>query len=250
MTSNGGGAAALQSLPPLQVIPAVDVLGGEAVRLERGEFDRVTERRGDVLALAASYASAGASLIHLVDLDGARTGHLQPELVARVAAGVAPARLQASGGIRSPADAEVLLAAGADRIVVGTAAFAAPDALATFVAAVGASLVVALDVRAGRVEVAGWRRATGLTAAEAARRCADAGVPRLLCTAIDRDGMLGGPDVALLSEVREAAPGLPLLAAGGVRSRADLDVLAGVGCEGAVVGRALLTGRLPLSVLN
>lgn len=247
MTFAGGGAA-LQPGRPLEVLPAVDLLGDEAVRLERGEFDRVTERVPDPASLAARYAAAGARLIHVVDLDGARTGRLRPELFARIARAAAPARVQASGGIRSPDDAEALLAAGAVRVVVGTAAFAEPGALDLFVRALGTRLVVALDVRAGRVAIAGWRGATGLTAAEAAERCAAAGVPRILCTAIDRDGTLAGPDLALLSDVRAAA-GLPVLAAGGISSDADLAAVAETGCEGAIVGRALLAGRLPLSIL-
>src|SRR3954452_22115298 len=109
-----------------QVIPAVDVLGTEAVRLRRGEYDDVTLRRPDPAQLAARFAAAGARRIHLVDLDGARSGRVRPELVARVAETVAPALLQASGGIRSQADADALLAAGADRVIVGTAAFPDP----------------------------------------------------------------------------------------------------------------------------
>jgi len=107
---------------------------------------------------------------------------------------------------------------------------------------------VAIDVRGGRVAAHGWLEDTGLDAVEVARRCAEAGVSRILCTAIERDGMLGGPDLALLCEVRESS-GLPVLAAAGIRSEADLAAIAAIGCEGAVVGRALLDGSLPLSAL-
>jgi phosphoribosylformimino-5-aminoimidazole carboxamide ribotide isomerase len=231
------------------VIPAVDVLGGEAVRLERGRYDAVTLRRPDPLALARELAEAGAELIHLVDLDGARSGRLRPELVAAVAEAAAPAGVQASGGIRSVDDAERLLAAGAARVVVGTAAFAGPEALRGFAGAIGERLVVALDVRDRRIAVAGWTRTSGLTVDEAIARCLEARVPRLLCTAIERDGTLGGPDVELLASVREASR-LPVLAAGGIRSEEDLDAIAATGCEGAIVGRALLEGGVPRSVLQ
>jgi phosphoribosylformimino-5-aminoimidazole carboxamide ribotide isomerase len=231
------------------VIPAVDVLGAEAVRLERGRYDAVTLRRPDPLALARDLAEAGAELIHLVDLDGARSGRLRPELVAAVAEAAAPAGVQASGGIRSVDDAERLLAAGAARIVVGTAAFAESEALPRFAEALGERLVVALDVRDGRVAVAGWTRTSGLTLEEAIARCLEARVPRLLCTAIERDGTLGGPDLDLLASVREASR-LPVLAAGGIRSAEDLDTIAATGCEGAIVGRALLEGNVPRSVLR
>src|SRR5947209_9837567 len=106
---------------PIEVIPAVDVLGEEAVRLEQGDYERVVERADDPVALARRWVEAGAKRVHLVDLDGARSGRIRPELVREVAAAARPAALQASGGIRSLADAQALLDAGADRVVVGTA---------------------------------------------------------------------------------------------------------------------------------
>jgi len=230
-----------------QVLPAVDLLGEEAVRLEQGDFGRVAARTQRE-ELVLRFAVAGARLIHVVDLDGARRGRIRPDVVARLAEAAAPAKLQASGGIRSPADADELLAAGAARVVVGTAALAEPEALERFAAELGGRLVVAIDVRGGRVAARGWLDDTGLDAAEVARRCAEAGVSRILCTAIERDGMLGGPDLDLLCLVRDAS-GLPVLAAGGIRSESDLTAVAAVGCEGAVVGRALLDGSLPLSAV-
>jgi phosphoribosylformimino-5-aminoimidazole carboxamide ribotide isomerase len=231
------------------VIPAIDLLGDEAVRLEQGDVDRVVLRERDPLALAARLAAAGAPLLHVVDLDGARAGSVRPNLVARIVAAAGPAAVQASGGIRSLADAEALLEAGVSRVVVGTAAFGSRAVLAELVEALGARLVVAVDVRDGRVAVAGWTESTGLPAGEAAAMLAAEGVERLLCTATARDGTLAGPDLDLVGEVL-ARSGLPVLAAGGVGSEADLDALAALGVEGAVVGRALLSGAVPLSVLG
>jgi phosphoribosylformimino-5-aminoimidazole carboxamide ribotide isomerase len=230
-----------------QVLPAVDLLGVAAVRLEQGDFERVAVR-AEPEELMRRFATAGAKLIHVVDLDGARQGLIRAELIGRLAEAAGRAEVQASGGIRSVADAERLLAAGAARVVVGTAALAEPDALEGFVARLGERLVVAIDVRDGRVAARGWLDDTGLEAATAARRCAAAGAARILCTAIERDGMLGGPNLKLLREVGEAS-GLPVLAAGGIRSEDDLAAVAALGCEGAVVGRALLDGSLPLSSL-
>jgi phosphoribosylformimino-5-aminoimidazole carboxamide ribotide isomerase len=223
---------------PIEAIPAVDVLGEGAVRLHQGAYDEVVEEAGDPLGLARRFAVAGARRIHLVDLDGARSGKVRPELVRRIAAAVAPAPLQASGGIRSLDDANALLGAGADRVVVGTAAFPDP---APWAAALGERLVVALDLRDGMVRTAGWTADSGLSLAEAVERCLAAGVGRVLCTAIDRDGTLAGPDLGLVAAV--AAAGLRVLAAGGVRSPADVRELAGAGAEAAVVGRALLGSR-------
>jgi phosphoribosylformimino-5-aminoimidazole carboxamide ribotide isomerase len=222
-------------LGPIDVIPAVDVLGAGAVRLRRGEYDQIVERAGDPVALAGSFAEDGARRIHLVDLDGARTGVVRPELVGLVSQAVAPVQVQASGGIRSHADAEALLEAGADRVIVGTAAFPSPE---PWVTAFGERLVVALDVRDGFVRAAGWTADSGLTVAEAVDRCLAAGVTRVHCTAIDRDGTLAGPNTALVASV--AASGLHVLAAGGVRSPEDVAALAEAGAEAVVVGRALL----------
>jgi phosphoribosylformimino-5-aminoimidazole carboxamide ribotide isomerase len=237
-------------MPPrnFQVIPAVDLLGDEAVRLEQGDYERVTLREADPAALVARFAAAGAALVHVVDLDGARSGRLRPELIARLVDAARPAEVQASGGIRSVEDARTLLAAGATRVIVGTAAFEAEDALARFAQALGDALVVAIDCRDGRIAVRGWGESGGLDVDEAVDRCVAAGVVRLHCTAIDRDGTLAGPDLPLLQRVVERS-GLRVVAAGGISSLADLDAVSGAGCEGAVVGRALLEGRIPLGAI-
>jgi phosphoribosylformimino-5-aminoimidazole carboxamide ribotide isomerase len=215
----------------IEVIPAVDVLGEEAVRLHKGSYDDVVDRAADPVELAARWVESGARRVHLVDLDGARSGRVRPGLVRSVAGRIAPVPLQASGGIRSLADAHALIAAGADRVIVGTAAW--PDPTPWF--ELGDALVLALDVRDGQVRAAGWTEETGISVGEAAKR---AGSVRVLVTAIDRDGTLAGPDVELVRTV--AAAGLRVLAAGGVRSPEDVQALAAAGAEAAVVGRALL----------
>jgi phosphoribosylformimino-5-aminoimidazole carboxamide ribotide isomerase len=215
----------------IEVIPAVDVLGEEAVRLHKGSYDDVVDRAADPVELAARWVESGARRVHLVDLDGARSGRVRPGLVRSVAGRIAPVPLQASGGIRSLADAHALIAAGADRVIVGTAAW--PDPTPWF--ELGDALVLALDVRDGQVRAAGWTEETGISVREAAKR---AGSARVLVTAIDRDGTLAGPDVELVRTV--AAAGLRVLAAGGVRSPEDVQALAAAGAEAAVVGRALL----------
>ncbi|HET9438378.1 MAG TPA: 1-(5-phosphoribosyl)-5-[(5-phosphoribosylamino)methylideneamino] imidazole-4-carboxamide isomerase [Gaiellaceae bacterium] len=232
----------------LQVIPAVDVLGDEAVRLVRGEFDRIAVREPDPFALVARVVEAGAQIVHVVDLTAARAGGVRPELFSRAAEAARGARIQASGGVRTVADAERLASAGAARVVVGTAAFAQRALLDALVDALGERLVVALDVRGGVVAVRGWERDSGFDVEAAVERCLAAGVRRLLCTAIDRDGTLAGPALELLARV-VGLSGLPVLAAGGIRSSDDLEAVAETGCEAAIVGRALLEGGVPLSAL-
>lgn len=224
----------------MEVIPAIDLLGREAVRLEQGDYARVSQY-GEPAALATRFAAGGARWIHVVDLDGARAGLIRPVVVSALVHAALPASVQASGGIRSVADAETLVRAGASRVVVGTAAWTLLDEL---VSSLGERLVVAVDVRDGLVRTRGWTE-EGLALDEAIDRCVAAGVSRLLCTAIERDGTLEGPDVDLVRRVVERSR-LPVLAAGGIRSDEDVDALEHAGAEGAIVGRALLEGRLEL----
>ncbi|MGH3025574.1 MAG: HisA/HisF-related TIM barrel protein, partial [Gaiellaceae bacterium] len=161
----------------IEVIPAVDVLGKEAVRLHKGSYDDVVDRAADPVELAARWVESGARRVHLVDLDGARSGRVRPDLVRSVAERIAPVPLQASGGIRSLSDAQALIAAGADRVIVGTAAW--PDPTSWF--ELGDALVLALDVRDGQVRAAGWTEETGISVRDAAER---AGSSRVLVTAI------------------------------------------------------------------
>src|SRR5580765_2515242 len=224
----------------MEVIPAIDLLGESAVRLEQGDYERSTHY-GEPVELARRFASVGARRLHVVDLDGARGGRIRPGIVEAIIRAASPVPVQASGGVRSVTDAEELVRAGADRVVVGTAAWTLLD---DFVATLGERLVVALDVRDGVVRTRGWTEGA-LSLDDAIERCIAARVPRLLCTAIDRDGTLTGPDVELVSRVARTS-GLPVLAAGGIRSDEDVDALERAGAEGAIVGRALLEGRLRL----
>ena len=227
--------------PAFTVYPAIDVLDGRVVRLAEGVRERVMVEGGDPAGAAQRFAAEGASFLHLIDLDGAFSGSPSPGLVDSVVAAGLP--VQAGGGYRDVAAIEAALAAGATRVMVGTAALS-PSFLADAAARYGERLVVAIDARDGRVAVEGWTRASDLSPAELAARCAEAGVRRLLVTSTRRDGSLAGPDLALLAEVLPC--GLPVIAAGGVASLDDLVALRAAGCEGAVAGSALWRGRFTL----
>lgn len=211
------------------VIPAIDVLEGRCVRLRAGRREQVTLEGGDPAEAAARFVADGARWLHLVDLDGAFSGRPTPGLVERVVAAAAGVPVQVGGGLRTPPAVEAALAAGAARVLVGTAALHHLGALAH---RFRERLVVAIDVRDGCVVADGWLAETAVTPVELARRSAEAGVARLLVTSTGRDGSLAGPDLALLADVLGA--GLPVLAAGGVASLADLARLRDLGCEGAV----------------
>lgn len=221
----------------MQVIPAIDLLGDDAVRLEQGDFDRVIFRR-PIEEFMAHIVSTAPTLIHIVDLQGARDGALRPDVIQRcvnVADGIP---LQVSGGIRSLDAARAALAAGASRIIVGTAVWESDGALASFAQTFGDQLLVALDVRDGRIAVRGWTESSELDFDEALTRCRDAGVIRFHVTAIDRDGTMKGPDLALYRTA--CASGMAVVAAGGIRDEADINALSEIGCEAAVMGLGYL----------
>jgi phosphoribosylformimino-5-aminoimidazole carboxamide ribotide isomerase len=225
------------------VIPAIDVLEGRVVRLSQGRREVVTIEGGDPVELARRFRDEGARRLHVVDLDGAFTGAPTLGLVERVAAaGGLP--LQVGGGYRTTEAIAAAIAAGADRVMVGTAALS-PGFLAEAAIQFAEQIIVAIDVRDGEVAVDGWTRASGTTAAALADGCANAGVARLLVTSTVRDGSLAGPDLELLREVLPA--GLPVIAAGGISSVADLLAVRDLGCEAAVAGSALLAGRFTLA---
>lgn len=226
-----------------EVIPAIDVLEGRAVRLAQGRREKVTLEGGNPTELARRYAAEGAGRLHLVDLDGAFSGVPSLALLEQVAsAGGLP--VQVGGGYRTLEAIGAALEAGADRVIAGTAALS-PGFVETAAERFAAALLVAVDVRDGRVAVDGWTRTSETTPLELAGRCATLGVRRLLVTSTSHDGSLEGPDLELLGDVLQA--GVPVVAAGGVASLDDLRALRDLGCEGAIAGSALLAGRFTLT---
>jgi phosphoribosylformimino-5-aminoimidazole carboxamide ribotide isomerase len=219
--------------------PAIDMLGGRAVRLIRGDFDRSTMYQDDPLVAAEDWAAAGAERLHVVDLDGARAGApVNLEHVRRIGAATG-LEVQLGGGLRTMAALDAAVDAGADRLVLGTAAFS--DLLVPALARHGSRLSVSVDVRGGRVATAGWTQTADVSAVEAIERLADAGVLRFIYTDVDRDGMLGGVDLDQIVRVADAAPG-ELLYSGGIGSLGDLEELARLehpNLHGVIVGKAL-----------
>lgn len=223
----------------LEIIPAVDILDGAVVRLTHGDFDRVTVYDPDPVDRAARWISEGAALVHVVDLDGARTGRPDRSLwEALASAGI---RFQVGGGIRTAEGAEAALAAGAERVVLGTAAVWDPDVLSALDTE---RVVAAVDVRDGRATGAGWLD-EGRELADVLDDLAVRGVVRLLVTGIGRDGTLEGPEMELLESVL-ADSRFRVIASGGVGTLEDLRVVAAAGCEAVIVGRALYEARFTL----
>jgi phosphoribosylformimino-5-aminoimidazole carboxamide ribotide isomerase len=231
--------------PAFVLLPAIDVLEGRCVRLAGGKRDEVTIEGGDPVEAVRRFVAEGAPFLHLVDLDGAFSGSPTPGLVESVVAAAGATPVQVGGGFRTLGAVSGALAAGASRVMVGTAALS-PDFLGDAVRRFGERLVVAVDARDGSVVTGGWDTDTHVTAADLARSCAEAGVSRLLVTSAARDGSLAGPDHELLASVMKES-GLPVLAAGGISSLDDISRLRDTGCEGAVLGSALWSGRFTLA---
>jgi phosphoribosylformimino-5-aminoimidazole carboxamide ribotide isomerase len=229
--------------------PAIDIRGGQAVRLLRGDYGRETAYDADPVDAARRWEGEGAEFLHVVDLDGARAGRpLNLDAIQRIAAAV-DCPIQVGGGLRSAGSAAAALDAGAARIVIGTAALRDPRLLDELLAAHGDRVVVSVDARAGRVALAGWVETGGEGVVEAVEALGRRGVARFLCTAIEVDGTMEGPAIEQLSEIA-AATAAPIIASGGVGTLDHLEELAREAprnVEGAIVGRALYERRFTVA---
>jgi len=236
----------------MELIAAIDLLDGRANRLAQGDFTKRLGPGQDALALARHLISASIGRLHVIDLDGARTGkpvhtYLVALLAAEAHSAAPPVRLEMGGGMRDTRAVETTLASGADEVILGTAALADVGFLADCAARWPGQVGVSLDLRDGRPSVDGWTRELGGGhALEIGRSLLAAGASRLVVTDVSRDGMASGPDLGLLAGFRVALPEATLVAAGGIATVDHLRALAGMGMDGAIVGRALLDRSLPL----
>lgn len=240
----------------MEVIPAIDLLNRQCVRLYQGDFSRVTVYSADPVDLARRYRDAGLSRLHVVDLDGARTGSPQNMDLITAMAGEVGVTVQAGGGIRDLKRAQQLRSAGAERVVVGSVAAEMPDTAIEWLAQLGADhLVLAFDVRVPDnadpvVLTRGWVKDSGTSLWALLDRFCKQGARHFLCTDIARDGTLTGPNLALYRECSRRFPGASVIASGGVSSLADLQQLASTGAAAVVTGKALLDGRLTLEEIQ
>jgi phosphoribosylformimino-5-aminoimidazole carboxamide ribotide isomerase len=231
------------------LLPAIDLHGGRVVRLLRGDYGAVTTYGDDPAALAELFVAAGARWLHVVDLDGARDpASRQTSFVAAIIARVGDrAAVEVAGGLRDDRAVEASIEAGATRVILGTAALRDPAFAGRLAERFGAErIAVALDVRDGHAVGQGWvQGAAGSPVAEALTRLADHGIRTFEVTAIDRDGTLDGPDLALLGNLVRLRRGA-IVASAGIASAADVTAVRALGCAGAIVGRALYEARLTL----
>lgn len=233
-----------------ELLAAIDLYGGNVVRLEQGDFERETAYGADPIKVARWLVDQGAQWLHVVDLDGARTGRpVQSSTIARIAAAVGhDVRVEVAGGLRTMDAVEAAILAGAVRVVLGTGAVREPAFARQVIERFGHErLAVALDIRDGRPVVDGWTDAAGgSSAVDALRVLGSMGVTTFEVTAVERDGLLQGPDLDLLRQLVQVDRGR-VVASGGIRTLDDLRAVRDLGCVGAIVGRALYEGRLELA---
>lgn len=226
------------------IYPAVDIRGGRAVRLHQGDFAREVVFYDSPAEAARNWVDKGAEWLHVVDLDGARSG--TPTNRAAIASiAELPARLQLGGGLRSIEAIESAIANGVDRAVLGTAAVEDPALFEDACRRFPGQIAVGIDARDGVVATRGWARDAGADAVDLARACEGLGAAAIIYTDIDRDGMLGGINTERLAQVCGAV-GIPVIASGGVATLADVTAASAAGAAGLIIGRALYDGRVEL----
>ncbi len=229
------------------VLPAIDIKDGQCVRLYQGDYALVTTYDADPVRVARRWQAAGASWLHVVDLDGAALGQpVNVEAIERIRAATS-LYIELGGGMRSLGHIERMLALGIDRIVLGTVALTDRVLLEQALQHWGERIAIGLDARDGWVAIAGWRETSRVQATALATELSALGVQRFIYTDIARDGVLGGPNLDAIQEMQRATS-RSLIASGGVASLADLRSLAALGVEGAIVGKAIYTGDVDLAV--
>jgi phosphoribosylformimino-5-aminoimidazole carboxamide ribotide isomerase len=231
----------------MEVIPAIDLRAGRCVRLYQGDYRQETVYSNDPRSVALGWQEQGARRLHLVDLDGAAEGRPANLEVIKSIVGALSIPVQVGGGIREQESAEALLGAGAERVVIGTAAVRCPSLVVQLCQNYGGQrVVVAVDARDGRVAIEGWTEFASVDAETLGKRMAQLGVLRLLYTDIARDGTLTEPNFRANAQLVKST-GLAVLASGGISSLEHIRRLAATGVEGVIVGRALYTGDIKLA---
>ncbi len=230
----------------MDILPAIDLRGGKCVRLEQGDATRQTVYSDDPVQMARTFAEAGASWLHVVDLDGAFNGSRVHTAQVHDITRATDLKIELGGGIRSLEDIEIYLSAGVTRVVLGTVAHTNPQFVEEAVARYGNAIAVGIDAREGTVAIRGWTEQTDLTVGALARRAEEAGVTTIIYTDIAVDGMLTGPDLPTLRMLLETIS-VDIIASGGIAAREHVESLLTIKprpLAGCIIGKALYTGAL------
>jgi phosphoribosylformimino-5-aminoimidazole carboxamide ribotide isomerase len=227
------------------IYPAIDVKDGKCVRLAQGKFNDVTVYSDDPVDMALKWEKLGAEYLHIIDLDGARTG--KPGNIATISEMAVKLAIpvQVGGGIRSIETIEIVLCKGIQRVILGTSAVNDPELVKRALKTFGENVVIGIDARNGKVAIEGWEKTSDLTAVDFAKRMEDLGAKTIIYTDIARDGMLSGPNLKAMEEMVKAV-GVNVIASGGVSKLEDIKNLKEIGMPGVIVGKALYTGDVDL----
>ncbi len=230
----------------MQIYPAIDIKDGKAVRLVQGNFDEVTVFNDNPAEAAKAWAEAGATYIHIVDLDGARYGKSFIIDVLKEISSKYDIPVQTGGGVRTLDDVTARIEAGADRVIIGTAAVKNPELVKEAVKLYGDKIAVGVDAKDGMVAIKGWEEVSDVTAVDLCLKMKGFGVKTVIYTDISKDGMMSGPNIESTKELIEKT-GMDIIASGGVSQMKDLENVNAINAQGVIIGKALYNGAIKLS---
>ncbi len=234
----------------IELIPAIDIIGGQCVRLTKGDYDQKTVYRDSPAEVAREFENIGFKRLHVVDLDGAKSKHIVNEQVLQTITAETHLTVDFGGGIKTDEDIEKAFTAGASMVTIGSIAVTNPDLFMGWLEKYGSDrIILGADVRHGKISINGWKEDSSEDLLPFLRKYVDAGVKNVLCTEISKDGTLQGPAVTLYKEVMKAYPQLHLIASGGVSQKEDIEELEREGIPAVVFGKAIYEGRIDLKEL-
>ena len=235
----------------IEIIPAIDIIGGQCVRLTQGDYARRTVYSSDPVEIARSYEAIGIRRLHVVDLDGAKAAAPQNLDTLRKIATATKLDIQYGGGIKSGEALEAVLMAGANRAICGSVAITTPERFEEWLAAYGAEhIILGADTKGGKVAINGWLESSEADVQTIVRRFEARGLRQVICTDISRDGMLAGPNFGLYSALQTKFPEVEITVSGGIASQDDIIRLDGMGLRSVIVGKAIYEGRITLKDLE
>ena len=234
----------------IELIPAIDIIGGQCVRLTKGDYDQKTVYRDSPAEVAKEFEEIGFKRLHVVDLDGAKSKHIVNEQVLKAITNKTHLTVDFGGGIKTDEDIEKAFAAGASMVTIGSIAVTNPDLFMGWLEKYGAErIILGADVRHGKISIYGWKEDSSEDLLPFLKKYVDAGVSNVLCTEISKDGTLAGPAIELYQSMMAAYPELHLIASGGVSSIEDIHALDAAGIPAVVFGKAIYEGKINLNEL-
>lgn len=231
----------------IELIPAIDIIGGQCVRLTKGDYDQKTVYSDSPATIAKEFEALGFQRLHVVDLDGAKSKHIVNDVVLKAITTETNLTVDFGGGIKTDEDIEKAFASGAAMVTVGSIAVTQPKLFMGWLSTYGAErIILGADVRHGKISINGWKEDSSEDLLPFLRKYVDAGVKNVLCTEISKDGTLAGPAIDLYRRIMETYPELHLIASGGVSSKEDIEALDAAGIPAVVFGKAIYEGRIDL----